>query len=51
MESKMILNDYAPAEVVLLGSAQKTIRGATKGVLFPDSPNQGRRVIVIDDFE
>jgi hypothetical protein len=44
-------NDYAAAEVVLLGNAQDVICGATKGLPFDDCPNQGLRAIVVDDTE
>ena len=44
-------NDYAAAEIVVLGNAQDLIRGVTKGILFDDCPNQDRRTIVLDDTE
>ena len=47
----MSANDYAAAEVVLLGNAQDIICGAIKGVLVDDCPNQDRRTIVLDDVE
>jgi hypothetical protein len=47
----MIANDYEAAMVVLLGTAQDVIRGATKGILIDDAPNQDRRMLVLDDIE
>jgi hypothetical protein len=47
----MIANDYEPALVVLIETAQDLIRGDTKGVLVDDSPNQDRRTLVLDDTD
>jgi hypothetical protein len=47
----MITNDYAAAEVFVLGNAQEVICGTTKGILFDDCPNQDRRTLVLDDTE
>src|SRR4051812_40670383 len=50
-EVGMTANDYKPAEVLSVGSAQDLIRGAIKGVIFDDSPSQERRVIIVEDVE
>ena len=47
----MIANDYEAAVVVLLGTAADIIRGATKGILVDDAPNQDWRTLVLDDSE
>jgi len=47
----MIANDYEAAVVILLGTAADIIRGATKGILVDDAPNQDWRTLVLDDSE
>ena len=47
----MNANDYAAAEVALLGNAHDIICGTTKGVLVDDCPNQDLRTIVLDDID
>ena len=47
----MIPDDYAAAEVLLLGSAHQLIRGAIKGLIFDDAPSQGRRESIIEELE
>ncbi len=47
----MISSDYIPADVVVIGRAQKIIGGCRKGILFDDGPGQDRRTIINDDLE
>lgn len=47
----MSVNDYAAAEVVLLGKAGDVICGTIKGILVDDCPNQDLRTLVHDDIE
>jgi hypothetical protein len=47
----MITNNYAGAEVVVLGSAGEIVRGSTKGIFFDDGPGQPRRDCEIEDTE
>jgi hypothetical protein len=47
----MTNDDYAAAEVVVLGSAHELVRGSIKGIFFDDGPGQERRNIEIDDVE
>jgi hypothetical protein len=45
------MNNYAAAEVVVLGRAGDVIRGSTKGLIYDDGPNQPRRESEIQDDE
>ena len=47
----MISSDYIPADVFVIGRAQKVITGCSKGILFDDGPGQERRTIINDDLE
>lgn len=47
----MTTNNYAAAEVVVLGNAHELVRGSVKGIFFDDGPGQGLRDIEIDEVE
>ena len=47
----MTSSDYIPADVIVIGRAQKIIAGCSKGILFDDSPGQERRTIINDELE
>lgn len=47
----MKTNNYAAAEVIVLGTAHEVVRGSFKGLFFDDCPGQPRRDIELDDVE
>jgi hypothetical protein len=47
----MDANEYAAAEVMVLGRAQDVVRGVIKGVLFDDGPAQWLRTVINEDTE
>lgn len=47
----MVLNDYIPADFVVIGRAQNIICGCSKGIFFDDGPGQNLRTIILDDLE
>jgi len=47
----MNTDNYAAAEVIVLGSAYEVVRGTTKGIIFDVGPGQPRRNIEIDVME
>jgi hypothetical protein len=47
----MSTNNYAAAEVIVLGRAGEVVCGSTKGLIYDDGPGQPRREFEIQEEE